>query len=130
MTDYAETLRVVAKEGPGALYGGELGRLIAVDFAANGGLITEEDFRQYRLRIRAACVVELPRLHGERLPAAGQRRPGQRDAEHPRGLRPRSARVRNSRILSRDGPGPEGPASPTERRTWPTQTTWTCRSRP
>ena len=51
MTDYAETLRVVAREGPGALYGGELGRLIADDFARNGGLITEEDFRRYRLRI-------------------------------------------------------------------------------
>ena len=51
MKDYAETLRVVAKEGPDALYGGELGRIIAEDFGRNGGLITEEDFRSYRLRI-------------------------------------------------------------------------------
>ena len=52
MKDYAETLRIVARDGPDALYGGELGRLIAEDFARNGGLITEEDFRQYRLRVR------------------------------------------------------------------------------
>ncbi len=51
MKDYAQTLRVVAREGPDALYVGELGRLIAEDFARNGGLVTEEDFRRYRLRI-------------------------------------------------------------------------------
>lgn len=51
MRDYAETLRRVAVEGPEIMYGGELGRLIADDFARNGGLITEEDFNRYRLRI-------------------------------------------------------------------------------
>ena len=51
MKDYAETLRRVAAEGPDLMYGGEIGSAIAGDFALNGGLITEEDFRQYRLRI-------------------------------------------------------------------------------
>ena len=51
MKDYAKTLRKVAAQGPDVLYRGEFTPLIAQDFARNGGLLTEEDFRQYRLRI-------------------------------------------------------------------------------
>jgi gamma-glutamyltranspeptidase/glutathione hydrolase len=51
MKDYAETLRRVAEEGPDLLYKGEMGRAIAEDFARNGGLITEEDFRGYQIRV-------------------------------------------------------------------------------
>ena len=53
MKDYADTLRRVADEGPDLLYKGEMGKGIAEDFARNGGLITEEDFRQYRLRVNS-----------------------------------------------------------------------------
>ncbi len=51
MPDYASTLEIIAKEGPDALYKGDIGKSIAKDFAENGGLITEQDFLSYRLRI-------------------------------------------------------------------------------
>ena len=41
----------MAAQGSDALYRGEFTQLIAHDFAQNGGLLTEEDFHQYRVRI-------------------------------------------------------------------------------
>lgn len=46
--DYAETLRVLAKEGGQAFYRGSIARQIADDMAANGGIISLEDLAQYR----------------------------------------------------------------------------------
>ena len=52
MKDYAQTLRVVAAQGPNAIYeGGEIGQAIVDDFRGNGGLIGEEDLRSYELSI-------------------------------------------------------------------------------
>jgi len=44
--DYAETLRLIAREGPAALHEGALAGLIADSLAARGGIITREDLRQ------------------------------------------------------------------------------------
>ena len=46
--DYAETLKVLAKEGAQAFYRGSIARKIADDMAANGGIISLEDLAQYR----------------------------------------------------------------------------------
>jgi gamma-glutamyltranspeptidase len=51
--DYAETLKVLAKEGGNAFYRGSIARRIAEDMAANGGIITAEDLAQYRAMERA-----------------------------------------------------------------------------
>lgn len=46
--EYADTLKLVAKEGPDVLYAGELGAA-AVDYLQEvGGLITRDDLRNYR----------------------------------------------------------------------------------
>jgi gamma-glutamyltranspeptidase len=46
--DYAETLKVIAKDGAQAFYRGSIARKIADDMAANGGIISLEDLAQYR----------------------------------------------------------------------------------
>ena len=48
MSDYAETLRTIAREGPDALYGGALGGIVADHFARTGGLISRADLAAYR----------------------------------------------------------------------------------
>tara|TARA_Y100000590_G_scaffold470754_1_gene669448 strand:- start:17121 stop:18734 length:1614 start_codon:yes stop_codon:yes gene_type:complete len=53
MKDYSETLEMISIEGPDLMYKGELGRIIAKDFLKHGGLITQEDFLQYKLRINS-----------------------------------------------------------------------------
>jgi gamma-glutamyltranspeptidase/glutathione hydrolase len=47
--DYARTLRQIAEEGAETLYTGALGRAVAADMAANGGLITLDDLASYRV---------------------------------------------------------------------------------
>jgi gamma-glutamyltranspeptidase/glutathione hydrolase len=49
MDDLASTLEVLADGGARALYEGELGRELVRYLAANGGLITREDFAEYRV---------------------------------------------------------------------------------
>ena len=51
--EYAETLRTIAAEGPGALYGGAIGRRVAEHMAQAGGLITLDDLTRYRTIERA-----------------------------------------------------------------------------
>jgi gamma-glutamyltranspeptidase/glutathione hydrolase len=46
--DLAKSLRLIAAEGPGALYGGELGRRIAARLSQLGGYITLDDLREQR----------------------------------------------------------------------------------
>jgi gamma-glutamyltranspeptidase/glutathione hydrolase len=48
MGDYADTLRVIAQEGPDALYGGALGGVVADHFGRVGGLISRADLAGYR----------------------------------------------------------------------------------
>jgi gamma-glutamyltranspeptidase/glutathione hydrolase len=49
MPDYAATLETIAREGPGALHGGALGRLAVDALSSRGGLLAIEDLAAYRL---------------------------------------------------------------------------------
>ncbi|MCY4652721.1 MAG: gamma-glutamyltransferase [Dehalococcoidia bacterium] len=51
-SDYAGTLEAVATEGPDALYSGRIGEMVAADMASNDGIITEDDFGNYRIHLR------------------------------------------------------------------------------
>ncbi|MBV1800230.1 gamma-glutamyltransferase [Siccirubricoccus sp. G192] len=46
--DYAETLRSIAREGPGALHGGSIGAAVATHVARLGGVLDEADLRDAR----------------------------------------------------------------------------------
>ncbi len=50
--DYAKTLEAVAAEGSDVLYKGRIGEMVAADMAANDGIITEDDFANYRIHLR------------------------------------------------------------------------------
>ena len=56
--DYANTLRDIANQGPDALYKGWMAKKISEDFAKNGGLLTEEDFRSYKVGISKPITVD------------------------------------------------------------------------
>lgn len=45
---YAETLRAIASQGPGLLYGGELGKTFADDIRRHDGYLSLADLRAYR----------------------------------------------------------------------------------
>ncbi len=47
--DLAWSLKKIAKEGPKAFYEGEIGERIAKDMANNGGLVTMEDLKNYKV---------------------------------------------------------------------------------
>lgn len=51
-TDYAASLKLIAAEGPEALYGGKLGRALTDYMAKNGGLIDQADLANYRIELR------------------------------------------------------------------------------
>lgn len=51
-SDYAKTLEAVAAEGSDVLYKGRIGEMVAADMAANNGIITEDDFANYRIHLR------------------------------------------------------------------------------
>jgi gamma-glutamyltranspeptidase/glutathione hydrolase len=48
--DLARTLRMLADEGPDALYHGEIGAMMADDLQANGGMLTRDDLASYKVR--------------------------------------------------------------------------------
>lgn len=50
--DYAASLKLIAVEGPDALYGGRLGRALTDYMAAHGGLIDQADLANYRIELR------------------------------------------------------------------------------
>lgn len=50
--DLAGSLRLIAEEGAGAIYDGELGRAMVAEARENGSFLTEEDLRQNRARWR------------------------------------------------------------------------------
>lgn len=52
--DYAETLRSIARDGPGVLYGGTLGQHYTAHIAKSGGYLTMDDLTQYRTIEREA----------------------------------------------------------------------------
>ncbi len=47
--EYAEALRAIARDGPGALYGGALGDALADAMSRTGGLVRREDLDTYRV---------------------------------------------------------------------------------
>jgi gamma-glutamyltranspeptidase/glutathione hydrolase len=49
LTDLADTLEVLAREGAAALYGGELGRALVESVRGGGGAFTERDLAEYRV---------------------------------------------------------------------------------
>jgi len=51
-TDYASSLEKIAVQGSDALYRGELGEAIVEDVQANGGILTGEDLKEYKLMVR------------------------------------------------------------------------------
>ena len=51
--DLAATLRVIAAQGAGAFYRGDLARRMVDDLASHGGILTREDLEQYRVVERA-----------------------------------------------------------------------------
>jgi gamma-glutamyltranspeptidase/glutathione hydrolase len=51
--DYAETLRLIAKDGVGALHGGPIGDAVAAYVQKMGGVLSREDLVSYRTRERA-----------------------------------------------------------------------------
>ncbi len=51
-SDYARTLEAVAAEGPDVLYRGRIGEMVAADMAMNHGIISEDDFANYRIHLR------------------------------------------------------------------------------
>jgi gamma-glutamyltranspeptidase/glutathione hydrolase len=55
--DLAATFELLARDGPGALYGGELGRRLADDCAAHGGQLRLEDLQGYQVARRAPLTV-------------------------------------------------------------------------
>jgi gamma-glutamyltranspeptidase/glutathione hydrolase len=48
--DLARTLGLLAEQGAGVFYQGEVGERIAADLQANGGLIERQDFERYQVR--------------------------------------------------------------------------------
>ena len=56
-TDQASSLRTIAEEGPGALYGGSLGKRVAEYMAREGGFITLEDLASMTGSYRGLDVI-------------------------------------------------------------------------
>ena len=50
--DYARTLEEVARLGPDVLYVGSIGQMVVDDMASNGGIVTSDDLRDYRIHLR------------------------------------------------------------------------------
>ena len=71
--DYAHTLRAIAEEGPDVLYKGWMATKISEEFAKNGGLLSEVDFREYRLDITSPVSVDYRgySVAGARPPSGG-----------------------------------------------------------
>ncbi len=51
-TDFASSLEKIAAQGSDALYKGVLGEAIIEDVQANGGILTGEDLKEYKLMVR------------------------------------------------------------------------------
>jgi gamma-glutamyltranspeptidase/glutathione hydrolase len=49
--DLAQSLELIAREGPDAFYRGAIGDVIVADMAAHGGLVTKQDLAAYEARV-------------------------------------------------------------------------------
>ena len=56
--ELAQTLRLIATQGPDVFYGGEIGQLIAQHVGEHGGLITVNDLANYRVREREPLWID------------------------------------------------------------------------
>ena len=56
--DLADSLRAIAADGPDIFYTGELGRRIAADVQAHGGLLAPGDFESFAVRESPSLAVE------------------------------------------------------------------------
>ncbi len=54
MADYAETLRLIAREGPATLYGGALGHIYTAHMEQSGGYLRMADLTDYSTKERSA----------------------------------------------------------------------------
>jgi len=70
--DYARTLRLIAKEGPHVLYGGELGNRIAAHVEELGGYLTAGDFADYQASWVEPVSVPYKEFRVWELPPNGQ----------------------------------------------------------
>ena len=70
--DLADSLRAVASDGPGALYGGSLGRKVIETLARGGGFLTIEDLLRHRPRWVDPVSIEFRGHTVWELPPAGQ----------------------------------------------------------
>ena len=68
--DLAQSLRAIAADGPDAFYRGELGRAIATDIQAHGGLLSVEDFASFAVRERAPLAIDYRAFALRTLPGA------------------------------------------------------------
>jgi gamma-glutamyltranspeptidase/glutathione hydrolase len=70
--DLAASLRTVASDGPGALYGGSLGRTVVEALARGGGFVTTEDLARHRTRWVEPVDIDFRGYTVWELPPAGQ----------------------------------------------------------
>jgi gamma-glutamyltranspeptidase / glutathione hydrolase len=72
-TDYARTLKRIAKNGPDEFYEGETARLMVDDFQRNGGLLDAEDLRSCRAEVSdpATTTFRDYQVFTDRPPAVG-----------------------------------------------------------
>ena len=100
-SEYADSLTAIATGRSGELYGGPLGHVIADDMAANGGLITIEDLREYTT-IHTDPVRGTYRGHEISGPPPGEFRghAHHRDPQHSRRLRRSRPRIRHHRRIT------------------------------
>ncbi|CAA9387848.1 MAG: Gamma-glutamyltranspeptidase @ Glutathione hydrolase [uncultured Rubrobacteraceae bacterium] len=54
--DLADSMRTIAENGAGAIYGGELGQAMVAEARENGSFLTEKDLRENRARWRPTVV--------------------------------------------------------------------------
>lgn len=70
--DYARTLKLIADEGIGTMYGGTLGNKIAKRIQELGGFITERDFAKYQAEWVEPVSIEYKNYRLWELPPNGQ----------------------------------------------------------
>jgi gamma-glutamyltranspeptidase / glutathione hydrolase len=56
--DLAETLQLIASEGPDVLYSGEVARAMTEQIAAEGGFLTVDDLSRYEVQVRPPILTE------------------------------------------------------------------------
>ena len=85
--DLAATYRSIAAQGSDWFYRGPFAQAVEQWMKRNGGILTAEDFRNYRIFLREPILSTLPGLHHCRLSTAQlRRRPRGPDAQHAGGL--------------------------------------------